>query len=118
LISFYFGEFCRNNLIKNSFINGGKEAFDIKLKIKRVFSFVFADLINKFFQTGNSGVAPFFFSAGKRIINKPALKYRFNFIDKQVMDDPVAKISGKNFPEFWIGYDKTNRTAGMICVAL
>jgi len=105
-------------LIKYFFINGGKEAFDIKLKIKSVTSFVFADLINKFFQTGNGDVAAFFFSAGKRIVNKTMLKYRFNFIDKQVMDDPVAKVSGKNFPEFWIGYDKTNRTAGMICVAL
>lgn len=39
---------------------------------------------------------------GKRVMDKSPLKVRLNFTYQQVVDNPVRKVSGKDFPDFRI----------------
>jgi hypothetical protein len=53
-------------------------------------------------------MSPLIFAAGIRMMNELFLPERFQIADQQMMDDPVAKIGGKNFARLGVGNDKTD----------
>lgn len=61
-----------------------------------------------------SKVCPFTRAASITVINEIIFKNRVQFVDDQVMNNPVAEISGKNFPFYRFVYDKGDGFAWLV----
>ena len=90
---------------KDVFIKAGKKALDINLQIE--FWFLGG---NYFAQMINGQMRAFIFAAGIGMENEFRCKNRFQIINQQMMDNPVAVISRPNFTQFGIG----NGEAGVL----
>ena len=63
-------------------------------------------------------MSAFPFPAGKRMVNKSPLKVRLNFTDQKVVDNPIGKISGKDFSNFGVGINKADGTLGLVGIVV
>jgi len=48
------------------------------------------------------------------MVNESPLKVGLNFTDQKMMDNPVGKVSGKDFSNLGVGNNKADGTLGLV----